>query len=252
MFVRGASLARSTTAGESRTNTIAWAMAREPEFTEPWLDGARLHTELPGVIVNPEDAMSATYRMNLPPIRRADAQGEMRRVLDLARKKLGFVPNMYANMVHSPGLLETYLDGYRRFREHSGFTPPEQEVVFLTISRLDDCAYCMGAHSMLAVTKSKLDPATLKAIRDDEPIEDARLRALATFTGAMVTARGRPGMAPTKAFLDAGYGERHILEIVLAVAVKTLSTYTNHLFETELDAPFAECAWQARKARGAV
>ncbi|MCS7704844.1 hypothetical protein N0018_34145, partial [Pseudomonas aeruginosa] len=44
--------------------------------------------------------------------------------------------------------------------------------------------------------------------------------------------------------LAAGYGERQVLEIVLALAVKTLSNYANHLFHTPLDEMFADRAWQ--------
>lgn len=41
---------------------------------------------------------------------------------------------MYAAMVNSPGLLKTYLQEYAAFREASGFTPVEQEIVFLAIA----------------------------------------------------------------------------------------------------------------------
>jgi alkylhydroperoxidase family enzyme len=45
------------------------------------------------------------------------------------------------------------------------------------------------------------------------------------------------------AFLAAGYSERQILEIVLAIAVKTLSNYANHLFHTPVDAMFESRVW---------
>jgi alkylhydroperoxidase family enzyme len=48
-----------------------------------------------------------------------------------------------------------------------------------------------------------------------------------------------------KPFLDAGYTERQVLELVLAAAVKTISNYTNHLFDTPLDAPFRPREWKA-------
>jgi hypothetical protein len=41
---------------------------------------------------------------------------------------VGFIPNMYAGMANSPGLLETYMDGYDRFRKDSGLTPAELSV----------------------------------------------------------------------------------------------------------------------------
>ncbi len=196
--------------------------------------------------------MNADYRLHLPPQQLDAAEGEARRVLEKAASEVGFVPNMYANMANAPELLETYLDGYARFRSDAGFTPPEQEVVFLTISRFNGCDYCMSAHSMLGAQVAKLDDASLTALRTDAPVPDAKLQALAAFTEEMVRTRGLPSRVAVERFLAAGYEERHILGIVLALAVKTLSNYANHLFHTELDAVFAEYAWPAPDGRDAA
>ena len=147
-------------------------------------------------------------------------------------------------MVNSPGLLETYLDGYARFRKDSGFTPAEQEVVFLTLSRDNGCDYCMAAHSTIAEKMSKVPRQVTEAIREGRQIPDPKLAALSAFTDKMFTSRGLPSKADVRAFLDAGYEERHVLEIILALAVKTLSNYSNHLFHTPLDQGFAERAWK--------
>jgi len=183
--------------------------------------------------------MTADYRLNLPHHTLDSADADQRPVLEKAKAQVGFIPNMYAGMVNSPGLLETYLDGYARFRASSGFTAPEQEVVFLVISRFNGCSYCMAAHSMLAAMKSKVPADTLEAIRSGTPIPDPKLAALAAFTERMVESRGLPDRADAEAFLAAGYTDRHILEIVLAIAVKTLSNYSNHLLHTEVDGMFA-------------
>ena len=84
---------------------------------------------------------------------------------------------------------------------------------------------------------------SLVAIRDGRLIPDPKLQALAEFTRVMVASRGLPDRKHTDAFLSAGYGERQILEIVLAIAVKTLSNYANHLFHTPLDAKFEGRRW---------
>lgn len=195
--------------------------------------------------------MAAEYRLSLRPQMPETATPDGRAVLDQAKAQVGFIPNMYANMVNSPGVLETYLHGYKAFRERSGFTPAEQETVFLTISRVNGCAYCMSAHSMLGEKKSGLDAAVIAALRDDQPIPDPKLAALSTFTRRMVEQRGLIGEADARAFLTAGYTERQILEVVLAVAVKTLSNYSNHLFHTEVDQVFAGHAWRPSKEQAA-
>ncbi len=190
--------------------------------------------------------MKSEYRMQLPPVRLASAEGAAREVLERARAQIGFVPNMYANMAHFPGLLETYLAGYAAFREGAGFSPVEQEVVFLVISRENGCEYCVSAHSVLADTLSGVPPEVTNAIRDRRPLPDARLQALATFTAVMARSRGLPGRADVAAFVAAGFEERHILGVVHAIAVKVLSNYTNHLFHTPLDGMFASREWEDR------
>lgn len=187
--------------------------------------------------------MLAEYQITLAPQVRETARGDAREVLDKALAQVGFIPNMYANMAHSPGLLNTYLEGYAAFRHGSGFTPTEQEVVFLVISRENGCEYCVSAHSFLADKASGVPAEVTDAIRDGQPIADQRLQALAEFTRVLVSSRGLPSAAQTDAFLTAGYSERQILEIVLAIAVKTLSNYSNHLFHTRLDDIFASRRW---------
>ncbi len=190
--------------------------------------------------------MNAEYKMTLAPQTIADAPPKAKAVLEKALAQVGFIPNMYAAMVNSPAVLETYLLGYAAFRQDSGFTPPEQELVFLTISHANGCEYCVSAHSTLADNKSGLAPAVTDAIRDGTRIDDAKLAALSNFTRAMVTSRGLPSRRDVEAFLAAGYTERQILEIILAIAVKTLSNYSNHIFHTPLDAMFASRAWKGK------
>lgn len=189
--------------------------------------------------------MSAEYQLNLTAKTLETAEPDQKTVLDKAKANLGFIPNMYAGMVNSPGLLDTYLVGYKYFREHSGFNPAEQEVVFLTISHENGCHYCMAAHSTIADKMSNVPAEITDAIRSGQPIPDPKLAALSEFTRTMVIERGKPATRDVDRFLSAGYSERHILELILAIAVKTLSNYSNHLFHTEVDEMFADRSWKA-------
>ncbi len=189
--------------------------------------------------------MSNTAKLTLPVQTIESTHGSAKTMLEAAKAQMGSVPNMYGNMVNSPGMLETYLLGYRRFREESGFTPVEQEVVLLTISRFNVCTYCMAAHSMIADKMSKVPAEILEALRTGDPIPDAKLTALSAFTHILLEQRRNPTTIQLNDFKAAGYTDRHVLEIILAISVKTLSNYSNHLFHTEVDTPFQKYAWQA-------
>jgi alkylhydroperoxidase family enzyme len=60
----------------------------------------------------------------------------------------------------------------------------------------------------------------------------------------LLTKRGRPSKADVAASLAAGYSEQQILELILAISVKTLSNYSNHLFHTTLDQAFVGREWK--------
>lgn len=54
----------------------------------------------------------------------------------------------------------------------------------------------------------------------------------------------RAARHPAREAVFAGYNERDTLQIVLAIAVKTISNYTNHLFLTPLVPGLAHRAWE--------
>ncbi len=183
------------------------------------------------------------YSTNLAPIAINNASPGAKKVLDKALLQVGFIPNMYSNMANIPGLLDTYLTGYSAFREQSEFSSAEQEIVFLTISRENECHYCVAAHSMVADTMSDVPTAITNAIRTGNDINEPKLAVLHNFTHHMLATQGKPCDDNVKLFLDAGYNERQVLAIILAIAVKTLSNYSNHIFDTELDAMLEGRSW---------
>lgn len=179
------------------------------------------------------------YKIGLKPIELANASEDQKRLLEKAKKENGMIPNMYRNMVNLPGLQETYNTGYKNFRQESGFSPAEQEVVFLSLSVENNCGYCTAAHSFIADNMSKTPVEVTDAIREGKEIPDEKMAALARFTRIMNKTRGNPSQAEVDEFLGAGFNEKQILAIILAQSVKTISNYSNHIFHTEVDETFS-------------
>ena len=122
------------------------------------------------------------------------------------------------------------------------FTPAEQQLLFLTVSRANGCTYCVAAHTM-AGKMMGLDAETISAVRDGRPILEAKLAALSQFAVKIVEKRGHLSRDDIGDFLTAGYTSAQILEVLLAVATKTISNYMNHIAETPLDPAFEAEAW---------
>lgn len=165
-------------------------------------------------------------------------------VLEGAQKGLGFIPNLYANMAESPEVLNAYTALSSSF-EKSSLSPIEQQVVLLTASVVNNCEFCVAAHSVISKHMLKLDATVIDAVRDGAIIADVKLEALATFTKAVVNDRGFVTGQPTDDFLAAGFTKAQALEVVLVVTMKILSNYTNHLTETAVNEQFAPEAWSS-------
>ncbi|MEL7447599.1 MAG: carboxymuconolactone decarboxylase family protein [Pseudomonadota bacterium] len=174
------------------------------------------------------------------------APEESKALLADSRKAYGMVPGLHAVMAEAPGLL----DGYKQLHElfaNSSFDNDELTVVWQSINVEHACHYCVPAHTAIAKSMGVADEVS-NALRDQAPLPNARLEALRTFTLTVVRNRGNVDDQAVQAFLDAGFTRRQILEVVLGVAQKVMSNYTNHLAQTPVDAPFRQFDWAPQAA----
>lgn len=150
------------------------------------------------------------------------------------KSAFGFVPNLQSYMAESPELLAGYTALWDLFSK-STLTAHEQQVVYLTSNFENECHYCMAGHTTLAKMQ-KMDAEVIAALRAGTTLPDARLEALHRFTTLVVRNRGWVDDADVDAFLAAGFTKRNVLDVVLGVATKVMSNYTNHIVHTPLDA----------------
>lgn len=92
---------------------------------------------------------------------------------------------------------------------------------------------------MLADKMSGVPADVLAAIREGKTIPDAKLQTLYDFTVELVNEKGKVSPATGEKFKAAGFTDKHVMGVILAASVKTLSNFSNHFFETELDEKFA-------------
>ena len=163
------------------------------------------------------------------------------RQLESIQKNLGFIPNLAGVLAEAPAALESYFSLGALF-DKTSLSRTERQVVLLAVSRQNRCEYCMAAHTVIARMQSVPD-SVVEAIRNGGRIEDAKLEALRCFTTATVRKRGVLDKEDLEAFFNAGYSRAHVLEVIVGVAMKTISNYTNHIAATPLDDAFASAAW---------
>lgn len=169
------------------------------------------------------------------------APEESKHLLENSIKSTGMIPGLHGILAESPSTLE----GYQKLHElfmNSSFNKEELTVVWQTLNVEHECHYCVPAHTMIA-NLMKVDPKLTEALRNREAMPTAKLQALQDTTLSIVRNRGRISDSELENFYNAGYAQRQVLEIILGLAQKTISNYTNHIANTPLDKPFEKLAW---------
>lgn len=165
-------------------------------------------------------------------------------------KKMGFVPSLYAVFAENPAVLNAYTQLSDQFGK-TGLTPLEQQVVTIAASVENECHFCVAAHTTIA-EGAGLDLSVIEAVREDRAIDDPKLEALRLFTKKVVIDRGFVSDTDVDAFLQTGYDRAAVLAVIVGVALKVISNYTNHVAETPVNDAFQKHAWTPKGKRETV
>ncbi len=84
----------------------------------------------------------------------------------------------------------------------------------------------------------KLDAAVIKAIRNRKSLPDERQDALVALTRELVRERGFVAESVKERFFKARYDEATLMEVLIGVALKTMSNYLDHLNPISIDPVF--------------
>ncbi|MBI4539381.1 MAG: carboxymuconolactone decarboxylase family protein [Gemmatimonadetes bacterium] len=169
-----------------------------------------------------------------------------RETVQAIQQKFGFVPNLIGELAAAPSAVKAYAT-LGQLLEQTSLTTVEQQLVLLTVSVANGCRYCVAAHSG-GLKAAGLGADQIEAAREGRMLADPQLQALQRFTLAVVETRGHVDEVDLRAFLDAGYRKDQILEVLVGVAMKTLSNYTNHIARTPLDRQLEAFAWEPAAA----
>jgi len=164
-----------------------------------------------------------------------------REALAATRDSFGMIPNLERVMASAPPLLDAYSHAWALFDETT-LSPVERQVVYQTANFENECTYCVPWHTLLSEQAGMPQPV-LEALRAGAPLPDARLEALRRFTERLIATRGNVSAADRETFLAAGYTPAQALEVVLGIAIKTMSNFTNAIAGTPLDRAVQRHAW---------
>ena len=158
-----------------------------------------------------------------------------RPLLEAVKKQLGVAPNLFRLVANSPAALEGYVALIGALAK-GALPPATRERIALAVAEVNACDYCLSAHTYLGKNLAKLSEAEIAANRDGMS-SDSKADAAVRFAVKLVKTRGHVSDADVQAVKKAGYNDAQVIEIVLHVALNTLTNYVNEVAKTEIDFP---------------
>lgn len=155
-------------------------------------------------------------------------------IFDNLQKALGFVPNLYATIAYSRNGLEKYL-AYQNAK--TSLSNKEKEAVNLIVSQVNNCEYCLSAHTVIGKMNGFTDEQVLD-IRKGKA-SDAKLNALVQLAAEITRTRGYANPEFADNFFAQGYTNENLVDVILQVSDKTAMNYLHNLTKVAVDFPLA-------------
>lgn len=155
---------------------------------------------------------------------------------DTLKKALGMVPNLYATFAHSENALSSYLTLQN---SKSSITGKAREVVNLVVSQVNECEYCLAAHTVIGGMNG-LSEAQILEIRSGKASFDKKLDALAQLTKSIAANRGKANPLLVEAFFAAGWTKENLVDTIVTIGDKTVTNYLHSTTKVPVDFPAAQ------------
>tara|TARA_R110002153_G_scaffold7511_3_gene33754 strand:+ start:1106 stop:1639 length:534 start_codon:yes stop_codon:yes gene_type:complete len=156
-------------------------------------------------------------------------------IFDNLKKALGFVPNLYATYANSDTALENYLNFANA---KTSLSAKEKEVVNLAVSQVNDCIYCLSAHTAIGKMNGFNDEQILE-LRAGKASFDSKLNALAQLAKNVTENRGHTDEKILDNYFAAGYTKANLIDTISLVGDKTISNYIHSATQVPVDFPVA-------------
>ncbi|HLX00796.1 MAG TPA: carboxymuconolactone decarboxylase family protein [Trinickia sp.] len=156
-------------------------------------------------------------------------------VFDDLKRSIGSVPNLYATLAHSEHALGNYL-AFQNGK--SSITGKAREIVNLVVSQVNECEYCLAAHTMIGKMSGFSDEQILE-IRGGRASFDAKFDALARLVKNIAVNRGHADQALVDAFFAAGWTKANLVDAIVVIGDKTVTNYLHATTRVPVDMPAA-------------
>jgi len=155
-------------------------------------------------------------------------------IFDNLQNALGFVPNLYATFAYSENALTNYL---ALQNAKSSFSNKEKVAVNLVVSQINNCIYCLSAHTTIGKMNGYTDEQLIEIRK--QVSSDPKLNALVQLAAEITQTKGNANSDIVDAFFAQGYTNENLVDLILLISEKITMNYLHNLTKIEIDFPLA-------------
>ncbi len=166
---------------------------------------------------------------------REQVSQENQQIFDHLKVKVGFVPNIYATYAYSSSALSRYLTFVNG---RTSINNKEKEVINLIISQINECTYCLAAHTAIGKMNGFNDEQIIE-LRKGSASFDTKFDALVKLAAEIIKNRGTISDITLNRFYEVGYNDENLIDVIVAVGEKTITNFLHKATNVPVDFPEA-------------
>jgi len=159
-------------------------------------------------------------------------------ILESVEKKMGKIPNLYATIGYSSSALKAVLETEAALSHNSSFTAKEREAINLVVSQVNECDYCLAAHTALAKMRGFTEEETIEVRKGNS--DNVTLNAIIKLAQSIANNKGNAGDGALEDFFNSGHNEKALIELTALVALRSFTNYVFANTRIPIDFPLAQ------------
>jgi AhpD family alkylhydroperoxidase len=162
---------------------------------------------------------------------------EAQTVFDDLKKSAGKVPNLYATIGYSANALSSYM-AFVQAQVKNSFHGKEREAIYLIVSQINGCEYCLASHTASAIKFGWKEDETLLLRSGKFP--ETKWQIIYKIIQSVIENKGEVKQELLDTFFGSGYKEATLIDLMVLINIMSFTNYVYRLTKIPIDFPLAK------------
>jgi AhpD family alkylhydroperoxidase len=166
-----------------------------------------------------------------------EVSAEAQTIFDKFKTTTGKVPNLYATIGYSANALASYM-AFVQAQAKGSFHGKDREAIFLIVSQLNGCEYCLSSHTLSAIKFGWTEEETLLLRAGKFP--EIKWKIIFNVTQSVIDNKGQVNEGLLNTFFETGYNSAALIDLMALINIMSFTNYVYRLTKIPIDFPLAK------------